>query len=129
VRVVIRTGISRTVVLVGRWAVKIPTGRGVGLKPRSFRGRLEGVCRGLLANLSEHEWHTYEPWAGGVAPVLHSWVGGLVQVYPRCEPLDVVDDDAGRATLPRLDPDPGDVKVDNYGRLNGRVVRVDYEMT
>lgn len=123
---IIRTGACRTVILIGRYAVKVPSLRGAS--SADARGRVASFAHGLLANHSEYLWHGYEPWAGKVAPVLRSWLLGLVQVYPRCEPLDVVDDDASRAALPRLDPDPGDVKVDNYGILNGRVVRLDYDM-
>lgn len=122
---VIRTGVTRTVILIGRWAVKVPTLRGV--TTCDARGRLAGVCRGLLANQSEYVWHSYEPWAGRVAPVLRSWLLGFVQVYPRCEPLA----DGDRGPLPRLVPCPGDVKPDNYGRVGGHgwVVRVDYDMS
>ncbi len=123
---IIRTGVTRTVILIGAYAVKVPSLRGV--HPGGPRGRLAGVARGLLANISEHIWHDYEPWRGHVAPVLHSWLFGLVQVYPRCQPLDLDDDDAGRAQLPELDPDPGDLKVANFGLLDGRIVRLDYEM-
>lgn len=122
---IIRTGITRTVLLVGRWAIKVPSLRG------GVYGRREWVasfCQGVLSNRSERQWHDFEGWGGQVAPVLHSWLGGIVQVYPRCEPLDVPDTDEGRATLPLLDPDPGDVKVDGYGVLDGRVVRLDYDM-
>lgn len=123
---IIRTGICRTVILIGRWAIKVPSFR--GHITGDLRGRVAGFCHGILANQSEHVWHTFEGWSGGVAPVLHSWLFGVVQVYPRCEPLDVADDEVGRATLPLLDPDPGDVKVDNYGLLDGRIVRLDYSM-
>lgn len=118
-----RTGINRTVLLIGRWAVKVPSLRGGSTG--GVRGRVHTFARGILANASEYQWHDFEGWHGKVAPVLHSWLGGLVQVYPRCEPLS--DDDRG--PLPRLEPCPGDVKPDNYGRLNGRVVRLDYDMT
>ncbi len=123
---IIRTGVCRTVILAGRWAIKVPSLR--GHFTADMRGRLAGFCTGILANQSEWTWHTYEPWNGQVAPVLRSWLWGVVQIYPRCAPLALADDDEGRAQLPRLDPDPGDVKVDNYGMLNGRIVRLDYDM-
>jgi hypothetical protein len=128
---------TRTVILIGRWAVKVPTGRGVGQDSRRVRGRLAGIARGLLANQSEHTWHDFRRWDGGVAPVLRSWLGGFVQVYPRCVPLTedepgwTYDDGwhySGAEPLPVLDPSPRDMKPDNYGRLNGRLVRLDYEM-
>lgn len=113
--------------LVGRWAVKLPSGRGGTLG--GLRGRLQSFAWGVLANLSEYEWHDYQPWAGKVAPVARSYLFGLVQVYPRCEPLPVTaGGDHETVLLPTLDPDPGDHKAANYGRLGGRVVRVDYDM-
>jgi hypothetical protein len=48
-----------------------------------------------------------------------------VQVYPRCEPLA---EDVADAALPVLDPEPGDRKADNFGLLDGRIVRLDYAM-
>ena len=117
---IIRCGITRTVILVGRYAVKVPSLRG-GCTG-DLRGRIAGIAQGILANQAEYQWSGYEPWRGKVAPVLHSWLGGIVQVYPRCQPLA----DGDRGPLPQLDPCPGDIKPDNFGRLGGRVVRVDY---
>jgi hypothetical protein len=115
----VRSGITRTVILTNRHAIKVPSLRG-----GSSGARIESFCRGVLANRSELQWHTYEGWRGAVAPVTRSWLGGVVQVYPRCPPLPP----GARGPLPRLDPDPGDVKPDNFGMLGGRVVRVDYDM-
>lgn len=116
---IIRTGVTRTVILTRRYAIKVPSLRG-----GSSGFRIESFCWGVLANLSEREWHAYEGWDGAVAPVVRSWMGGVVQVYPRCKPLPP----GARGPLPTLDPCPGDVKPDNYGVLGRRVVRVDYDM-
>jgi hypothetical protein len=126
---IVRRGISRTVILVGRWAVKVPSLRGGSTGP-TLRGRLQSFAEGVLANASEHQWHDYEPWRGKVTPVLRSWLGGLVQVYPRCAPLPVNERDEydGPYPLPELEPDPRDNKADNFGLLGGRVVRLDYDM-
>jgi hypothetical protein len=122
---VIRTGVSRTVWLVGRWAVKVPSLRG-----GSTGGWLHSFCQGVLANQSERTWSGFESWQGKVAPVLHCWLGGIVNVYPRCQP--VPHDDYWARDQPDLDPelgiDPGDRKACNYGLLDGQVVRVDYVM-
>lgn len=124
--IVIRRGVTRTVLLIGRWAVKVPSLRGVGYPaPVPVVARVASFCRGVLANISERQWHTFEGWAGRVAPVRFSLLG-LVQVYPRCAPCP---DDA---ELFELDPDPGDGadfgKRENFGLLAGQLVRVDYEM-
>jgi hypothetical protein len=117
----IRRGVTRTVILTRHHAIKVPTLRGV--YPHGPRGILAGIARGLLANQSEYTWYSYESWSGKVAPVLHSWLGGFVQVYPRCQELP------DEALLPVLDPCPGDIKPDNFGLLNGRIVRIDYDMS
>jgi hypothetical protein len=123
---VVRHGVTRTVILTRRWAVKVPSWRGGSVG--GIRGRLQSLAWGLLANQSEYEWHTFGAWSGKVAPVRRSWLWGVVQVYPRCDPLPV--DELGNygGDLPDLDPDPGDHKPDNYGVLAGRVVRIDYDM-
>ncbi|QKW15395.1 hypothetical protein [Verrucosispora sp. NA02020] len=124
----VHRGITRTVVLTRRYAVKVPSLRGHA--EGGLRGRLAGLAHGLLANQSERQWSGYEPWVGLVAPVLWSWLGGVVQVYPRCEPLPVTcrHEYVGDESLPVLDPDPGDHKADNYGLLDGRIVRIDYDL-
>lgn len=110
--VTVRHGVTRTVFLVGRYAIKVPT----------LRYGLDAWAWGIVSNGSEREWHTFSGWKGKVAPVLRSWLGGLIQVYPRCERFDedtmeypVFEDFA-----------PGDKKADNYGVLNGTVVCLDY---
>lgn len=120
---VIRRGATRTVILTRCWAVKVPSGRGMAPFGKTWRGRLSSFARGVLANQSEYIWSGFAPWQGQVAPVRRSWLGGIVQVYPRCEPLP----DGYR--LPALEPCPGDRKASNYGLYQGRVVRVDYDMT
>lgn len=117
---VIRTGISRTVILVGRYAVKVPSLR--GHMHGGASGRLAGFAWGVIHNQSERVWHNFEGWDGRVAPVLHSWLAGVVQVYPRCEPAPE------DAELFELDPNPGDMKRENFGVLDGRLVRLDYSM-
>lgn len=117
---IIRTGINRTVILIGAYAIKIPSFR--GHMYGNMRGRIAGFAHGILANQSEYMWHDYEDWRGRIAPVLHSWLFGIIQVYPRCAPAP---EDAELFTL---DPCPGDIKTDNFGLLDGRLVRVDYEM-
>lgn len=124
----VRHGISRTVILTRRHAIKVPSWRGGSAG--GARGRLQSLAWGLLANQSEYQWHNFDGWAGQVTPVLRSWLWGIVQVYPRCDPLPVDDHGmyVGAEPLPQLNPDPGDHKVDNFGLLDGRVVRVDYDM-
>lgn len=112
-----RRGITRTVLLTRRWAVKVPSLRPHG---NGVRGLLWSACRGILANLSELEWSE----SPGVCPVRWT-LAGIVNVYPRCEPLPVdavVDYDGIGALF------PSDRKADNVGYLNGRLVWIDYDV-
>lgn len=113
-----RYGICRTVFLVGRWAVKVPRLRGGDDGDRRLSWN---ISRAVQANLSERQWSEVE----GVAPVLHSWLGGLIGVYPRCEPWtgeeDPPYDEIGVSWLPR------DRKPQNVGFLDGQVVWLDYD--
>lgn len=74
--ITIRRGITRTVLLAGRWAIKVPSHRAHG---DGIRGVLWSITRGIQANFSEAEWST----SPGVCPVRWS-IAGLVNVYPRC---------------------------------------------
>lgn len=110
-----RYGIARTVFLIGRWAVKVP-------RLRQSSNPMWTIPRALLANQSERDWSGVT----GVCPVLHSWLGGLINIYPRAEswPDDSPDpdyDQIGEAWLPR------DRKRSNVGLLNGEPVWLDYD--
>lgn len=105
--IAVRGGYSRTVLLVGRWAVKLPCAR-------SYRRFL---C-GLLSNLTEGA-RTGEP---GAAPVLLRIPLGLVLVQPRCDPLP-----PGTSIPPHVRQLAGfDDKPCSYGLHRGEVVALDY---
>lgn len=108
-------GISRAVYLVGRWAIKVPRWRG-DRKDRTWR-----IARAVIANQSEAQWSGVV----GTAPVLHLWLGGIVAVYPRCEPwsskVEPDYDSIGEGWMPR------DRKPENIGILNGEPVWLDYD--
>jgi hypothetical protein len=105
-----RRGTSREVLLVGRWAVKLPSARCW----RLF------LC-GLLGNMQEALWSGFD---SGLCPVRWAFPGGLVVVMPRCEPLTAAEFDAlDRSPWADL---PVEAKACSFGRLGGRVVAVDY---
>jgi hypothetical protein len=116
---IIRSGVTRTVILIGRYAIKVPSLRGGVYGVRELIG---GWCRGVLANDSEREW-SGQP---GTCPVLWSLLG-LVNVYPRCEPVHLADDQIDYDAIGF--PGPTDRKPDNLGYLHGRLVWVDYDMS
>lgn len=133
---IVARGITRTVLLTRRYAVKLPSLRAYD---NGIRGLLWSVCRGILANQCEAEWwESATPAARrALCPVLRSWLGGIVNVYPRCEPYE---DDShwARGTWQRPDGMAdagwpiGDLKPPNLGWLgegdDRRVVAIDYDM-
>jgi hypothetical protein len=114
----VRRGITRTVLLVHRWAIKVPSMRS---HDAGLRGVVWSIARGLCANLSEQEWSG----SPGTCPVLWSWAG-IVNVYPRCQPVTHDLTDAEYDAVGLLGP--GDRKPQNMGWLDGRLVWVDYDM-
>lgn len=129
----IRRGITRTVILTRRHAIKFPS-----LRPyhEGLRGLLWSVCRGILANQSEADWWRHSPVEQKqfLCPVRHSWLGGIINIYPRCYPFEVdrkVEQAMFERTyrpLPGLHPRPSDNKPDNYGWLGSQLVMLDYDM-
>jgi len=104
-------GITRTVVLTKRHAIKLPSFRSWKL-----------FLTGLLANMHEAFWWDATRHDSRLCPVTFAFPGGWFIVMRRCEPLgDEFDVDYdGFDGLP-LDPKPT-----NFGWLEGRLVMLDY---
>jgi hypothetical protein len=117
--ITIRRGVTRTVLLAGPWAVKIPSLRAYN---RGLPGLLWSITRGIQANLSEREWST----SPGVCPVRWSIVG-LLNIYPRCTPITHEPTDSEYDAIGFHGPT--DRKPHNVGWLAGRLVWVDYDMS
>lgn len=122
---IIRHGITRTVILTKNYAIKLPSLRAYG---DGLAGVLWSICRGILANQSEAQWWRNSMQRQFLCPVLHSWLGGIINIYPRCQPYTVEDDRQMKRPIPELMPQPGDDKSENYGLLYGRLVILDYDM-
>jgi len=116
----VRRGVTRTVLLVGPWAIKVPS---LCSHNTGIRGVAWSLARGLSANLSEAEW-SGQP---GLCPVRWS-LAGIVNVYPRCEPAseELTEDVYEAVGFPYTGP--MDKKPANLGWLNGKLVWVDYDM-
>lgn len=110
----IARGVTRIVFIGRRHVVKLPR-----FNPRSGRGALWSLAEGVLANLSEAEWSGWP----GVCPVKWSLLG-VINVYRRCDPVELDDDFDFAAVAPGLGH--FDPKEANLGLLDGRLVWVDY---
>ena len=64
----VHRGVTRTVLVIGRWAIKVPS---LDAHERGVRGVLWSLTRGIQANLSECEWSG----SPGTCPVLWSVAG------------------------------------------------------
>ncbi len=115
-RVRCRWGTTRTVLLIGRWAVKVPS---------LTEWRL--FLLGLLANMQE-ACLSRCGWPE-LCPVTFSIPGGWLIVMHRAEPIT-------RDEFFTLDVErwrnrdeytvPVEAKLDSFGRLNGSIVAIDY---
>jgi len=101
----IKLGTTRIVILICGLAFKIPR-----------IGRYDNFLRGLLGNWTEarYNWPVVNPI---YCPVLFSLPLGLLVVMPRCEALKSND---------IFEICDGEYKRDSYGKLNDRIVCIDY---
>jgi hypothetical protein len=111
----VRHGASRTVLLVGSLAVKLPR-LGNGWRPFLW---------GLLSNIAEREaGRDAHPW---LCPVLWSIPGGWCVVMPRCAPLTAEEwESLAETPGPHHEAAGFDFKRSSFGRLGGRLVVFDY---
>lgn len=113
-------GSTRTVILIGAYAVKIP---GAWAWPRRYRSFLQG----LLANASEREF-SRAGWEG-LCPLTFSLPGGWLNVMRRARPITREEWFAFDFTSFANRGDwilPAEEKMDSFGVLNGEIVAIDY---
>lgn len=116
----IRHGMSRTVLLTPRWAIKLPGFHAWG---DGGRGRVSTFCRGVLANQSERRWSG----VAGLNPVVWSCGWGMINVYRRAE-IATVDVDYDSICVDEFVP-PGDRKPSNVGWVDGELVWIDFDFS
>ena len=119
-------GVTRTVILTRRWAIKLPS---------LVYGWKMFLC-GFLANMQEIAWSGHDD---RLCPVKYALPGGLLIIMPRCQRLS--DDEFINEVLPdwgqQVDKDTGlplpdsvelpvEMKSCSFGRLNGKIVALDY---
>lgn len=114
-----RTGMSRDVLCIGRWALKLP-------KLKTWRAFLIG----LLANMQERDLSKRGCWPE-LCPVVFALPGGWLVVMRRATPLTDAQAEA-LDPLAVLSPEddrpsiPAEPKASSFGMLDGRLVVVDY---
>lgn len=108
-----KRGITREVVLIGRWAFKLPSLR-----------RWKNFLQGLIANMQEAELSTWRD-SNILCPVIFHIPGGLLTVMSRVEERTEELTNGELAYFQSLMPSL-ESKPNNYGYLNGRLVCIDY---
>ena len=108
------SGVYRRVVLVGRFAIKVP--------------HFHNCVSGLRCNRWEREmWQTWRPLFGwqNLCPITFADAFGLVVVLPRAtQPVAVEEVDEARGDYY---PDiTAETKPADFGRVGGRVLALDY---
>jgi hypothetical protein len=112
-------GITRTVILTKRYAIKFP----------AIRNGWRMFLYGLLSNTDEQRFTCLAD-QFKLCPTIFSLPGGWMNVQPRCQPL--TDDEW--STIAHL-WEPGvsdwcgmscDFKRDNFGTLDGEIILLDY---
>lgn len=118
----IKTGITRWVIITDKYAIKFPN--------PSYS--IQHWLKGWLANISERNiWVAFN--SEGIedqkikyilCPVLKQYIWGFISIMPRCSP---VPENEFPEENPYLDiVSWGDYKIDNYGIYKNRMVCFDY---
>ena len=116
----ISTGITRNVFLIGKYAIKTPA---------MFRGYggWKYFLKGMVANLDENTWYKLSSKTEKtlLCPIIGCYLCGFILIMKRGEPLS--EEDYKPQLFEILFKDyPLDIKIDNFGLLNGIVVLIDY---
>lgn len=118
-----RNGITRTVLLIGPWAIKVPT----------VRYGWHKFLLGLLSNMGEKTFSCVAD-RMHLCPTIFSTPGGWLNVQRRCMPLTDVEwadvelcgDENSEYGCSKWFGFDSDFKRENFGTLNGQVVLLDY---
>lgn len=119
------SGCTRTVFLIGKWAIKLPVMNAV-------TRRDDSLLRGMLANIQEASCWAIKETREMLAPVIYCAPFGLFLIMRRCEPLagELPEREAKRFYYDSVRETgymvPVEDKPSSFGYLNGRIVAVDY---
>lgn len=111
-------GITRAVLLIGRYAIKAPR----------VRYGWDKFLLGLLSNMQEGRFSVLAK-EFALAPTVFSLPGGWLNIQRRCDPLTDAEWDEVEARCGQ-DRNWGDMscdfKRDNFGTIDGQIVLLDY---
>lgn len=115
----LKLGTTRIVWLIGNYAIKFPR------IYHKFKGhRWKMFLRGILANLDENFWWKCAYKKDKLCPVKFMFPLGLILVMKRAEPL--TENEYNSLNINEFKDLPMDNKIINFGKIEGRVVLIDY---
>jgi len=109
----IKYGSTRTVFLVGNFAIKVPSFVQWSL-----------FLQGLLANINETKFSKVKIF-NNLCPVVFSIPGGFLNVMPLCQPITMTDFKYHMVEIKNFGVEV-EPKLDSFGWLEGKIVAVDY---
>lgn len=121
-------GATRRVLLTKRYAFKIPLAHPCTMpRLKTFAKRL---FKGCLCNINEQEFSVLKKASEHIdieyCPIIFKLPFGLLNVMPRCEPLSREEYFDLYDALDEHLPPFIERKMDSFGKLDGKVVIVDY---
>lgn len=109
----VKRGSTRIVILVGKYAVKIPN---------IVEWKL--FLNGLLGNMRERAYWRFQTFPK-LCPIVFSIPGGFINIMKRATPLSIEEfNDLNWVLFDRI---PCERKLSSYGLLEGKIVVVDYD--
>lgn len=119
----IHKGTTRTVFLIGNYAIKIAR-----FWSEFNKRKWKTFLKGLLANIDEHYWWNLPHKKELLCPVLYKSPLGLILIMKRTHKLR--QDEYNRIKFTELYKGlPLDNQISNFGKLNNKIVLIDYANT
>lgn len=118
----IERGTTRAVLLIGKYAIKFPR---IHHEFKDHRWKM--FLRGILANIDEAYWWKHSHHKDKLCPVKWKSPFGFILIMQRADPFTREEYDADlNGLIKRFSGLPFDAKVENFGKIDERIVLVDY---
>ncbi len=114
-----KRGTTRVAFLIGKYAIKIPR-----FWHTSNGHRWKIFLRGILANIDEDYWWKYSKQKDKLCPIIVKGPLGLFLIMKRAKEL--TEDEYNNINLLDFSGLPLDAKLVNFGKINDKILLVDY---
>ena len=108
---IITRGVTRTVIIIGNYVFKFPC----------LHYKWDNFLTGLLCNIQEIK---FKNLSDKLCPILFYLPGGFLNVMPKCKMIS--EDEFYTLDLKDYINLPIEFKQDSFGKLNNKIVAIDY---